>query len=173
MATADHAVMFRRTRERFEALEKMVAELLRRTEAPPAPSSAPSGDAMANLFGGMLKANVDLVGAMGDLAVRSVARRNGIRGGAANIRTAQRDRDGKFLPKRRTMEPRKPICPLCRYGESYPGVTVDMVKEHRAHLEARERGDRADDREQTTAGESSDEFNSGDQSPNGASGPIH
>lgn len=126
--------MFRRTRERLDRIERAIEELLKRDTAPPA--GAPSGDSLTNLLGSMMKNNVDLVGAMGDLAVRSVARRNGIRGGTSNARTAQRDRDGKFLPKnRRERRAAGPVCPLCRYGESFPGVTIDMVNAHRAHRE--------------------------------------
>jgi hypothetical protein len=98
-----------------------------------------------------MTSNVDLVGAMGDLAVRSVARRNGIRGGTRNAQTAERSRDGKFLPKNRRVERSAPRCMLCRFGESYPNVTIDMVKEHRAHLEARRQDDsstRGDDGQQ-------------------------
>jgi hypothetical protein len=135
--------MFRRTRERFEAIERALSELLKRSESPAAaPAAAPSTDAVANLLGKMMESNVDLVGAMGDLAVRSVARRNGIRGGTQNARTAQRDRDGKFLPKenrarRRSAARTGPLCELCEFGENYPGVTVDMIKAHRAHNRTR------------------------------------
>jgi hypothetical protein len=144
------AFMFRRTRERFERLERMLEQLATKLDSPHPPAATATPDAMANLFGSIIKSNVDLVGSMGDLAVRSVARRNGIRGGAANIRTARRDPDGKFLPKsRRARE--EPRCALCRYGENYAGVTIDMIQKHRAHLAAQQetQNDRHDETDQS------------------------
>jgi hypothetical protein len=124
--------MFTRTRERLDRIERMLEALATKVDAPHA---RPATDAVADLLGKMMASNVDLVGAMGDLAVRSVARRNGIRGGTRAAATATRDKNGKFLPKR-IRERSAPVCALCRYGEGYPGVTIDMIKTHRAHTQS-------------------------------------
>jgi hypothetical protein len=174
LAAPDDGDVFGRTRERIDRIERMLESLTQKLDqlGAPAPAAAPSSDAFANLLGTMMTSNVGLVGAMGDLAVRSVARRNGIKGGTRNIQTAERSRDGKFLPKRRIVAASKPRCMLCTYGESYPGVTVDMVKEHRAHLEARDR--RFEDAgESSDAPESGDEQHPSDPATNGTAGPVH
>lgn len=159
----------------------MIEKLADKLEAAPATPPPGALEPVAKLLGSMMQSNVDLVGSMGDLAVRSVARRNGIRGGTSNARTAQRDKEGKFLPKsarRRRDEPRTPRCPLCAYGENYPGVTIDMIKEHRAHLQAREErsrwGDEYDDgRDEHRAEEPGDNGESSEHLSNGSSnGPA-
>jgi hypothetical protein len=173
-AASEDVHVFGRTRDRLDRLERFLESLAHKLDNLAAQPAAPpaSNDAMAKLFGTIISSNVDLVGAMGDLAVRSVARRNGIKGGARNAQTAQRDGAGKFLPKRRIERAAAPRCKLCLYGESYPGVTVDMVKEHRTHLEARERREE-NAGESTDAPESGDEQHPIDPTTNGAAGPVH
>jgi hypothetical protein len=125
------SLMFRRTRDRLDRIERVLEQLAARLDTPaPAPTAGPF-DALANLLGGAMKNNVDLVSAMGELAVKSVARRNGIRGGNRNIQTAQRDGRGQFLPKRTRLDAR-PRCPLCK-DPSYRDVTISMITEHRRH----------------------------------------
>ena len=131
-------------------MERALEALLKRADdalaaAPPAPAAT---DAIAKLLGTMMSTNVDLVGAMGDLAVRSVARRNGIRGGQRNAQSAERSRDGKFLPKYRRIERGRPSCALCKDPMTRE-VTIQMIQEHRLHEQQQRSGE--DERESDRA----------------------
>lgn len=126
--------MWGRNRERIEQLERKVDRLLDKLEslasAPPPQSNA--AETFAKLLGTTMQSQADLVGSLGDIAVRSVARRNGIKGGTRNVQTAQRDRAGKFIPKSRRIAADKPRCELCT-NPLYPHVTIEMIQAHRAH----------------------------------------
>lgn len=165
---------------RRKELDDRLARIERALETLSQPRSEPAGantDTIAKLLGTMMTTNVDLVGSMGDLAVRSVARRNGIRGGTSNARTATRDRDGKFLPReRRARRPAQdePRCPLC-IDPHYANVTIPMVQAHRQHEAARNaRMETGYDRTDTDESAQSDPGEStGADYANGAGAAVH
>lgn len=125
--------MFFRTRERLERLERSVDRILEAIEAKQSARTDPL-ESFAKLFGTMASSQSDLVASLGEIAVRSAARRAGIRGGSTRARTAERRPDGKFLPRRHVEA--KPSCPLC-IDPNYRYVTIPMIQEHRRHEEAR------------------------------------
>jgi hypothetical protein len=109
------APMFRKNRERIERLEKLVEELTRHVTAPAPVQENPNATAIiAEAFGKMAGNQADLFGAMSDLALKSAARRMGIRGGTKRALTADRQPNGKFAvsPKRLRAQ-RKSDCRLC------------------------------------------------------------
>jgi hypothetical protein len=138
--------MFRRTRERFERLERsleQITTLLQQREAP-----APRGDVaetLAKVFAAQAGSQVDLVNAFGEIAVRSARRNAGIRGGRARTASARRDENGRLLPNpnspRSRAVARVPECPLC-LDPNYRAVDIPMIQAHRQHEAARMAGAR-------------------------------
>lgn len=128
--------MFRRTRERFERLERQLEELIRAiSEKPEKPVSPDAMSILATALGAQTTGQAEMFKAFGDIAVKSVARRNGIRGGTKRAATAERRANGTYLPKRRavTVEPQ---CHLCE-DPYYPHVTIAMIEAHRVHEQMR------------------------------------
>jgi hypothetical protein len=118
--------MFRRNRERLEALERNQRELTAAinglAQKLDAPAPAPSVDAMGLLvtaFTSMASQQSGLVNAFGDIAVKTAMKRNGIRGGKARTANAQRDKNGRLLPN-----PDRRIS-LVRNGERRCRLCVD------------------------------------------------
>jgi hypothetical protein len=128
-----YCAMFRRTRERFERLEKMLEELTRAITAPPpaAPEGPNATAIIAEAFGKMAGNQTDLFASMSDLAMKSAARRMGIRGGTKRALTAERRADGKFAVKR-LRDDRGRRCPLC-VNPMERNVSIPMIQEHRQH----------------------------------------
>jgi hypothetical protein len=131
--------MFRRTRERLERLEKMIEELTRAVTAqPPAAPDAPNATAIiAEAFGKMAGNQTDLFASMSDLAMKSAARRMGIRGGTKRALTAERRSDGKFAVMKRLRDDRARGKWCCELGRDPmfrgPGLSVAMIQAHRIH----------------------------------------
>jgi hypothetical protein len=112
--------MFRKNRERFERLEKsnerlekLIEELARHVTAPPAEPAINATAVLADAFGKVAGNQTELFSAMSDLALKSAARRMGIRGGTKRALTAERQPNGKFAVAKRLRAPRKSDCRLC------------------------------------------------------------
>jgi hypothetical protein len=170
--------MFRRTRERLERLEKLIEELTRAISAPPpATPEGPGATAIiADAFGKMAGNQTDLFAAMSDLAMKSAARRMGIRGGTKRALTAERRSDGKFAVKRLRDDRAQRGRWCCELGRDPmfrgPGLSVEMVKQHRIHeqeAEARAREASYDEQNSYARNESNASQPADDQSePSGA-----
>jgi hypothetical protein len=123
--------MFRRTRERFEALEKMIEGLAAKLDRPPAAPPTDAAAVLAQAFGQAAGNSAEMVKALGEIAIHTAAKRMGIRGGIKRGLTGERDERGKFRrPTLRLADRRK--CPLC-VNPSHPDVTIPMIQEHRRH----------------------------------------
>jgi len=144
--------MFRRNRERIERLEKLVEELTRHVTAPPAPAQdGPNATAMiVEAFGKMAGNQTDLFGAMSELALKSAARRMGIRGGTKRALTAERQANGKFAVAKRLRAPGKSDCRLCNDG-MIRDPQIWEIQEHRKHELQRETGYRNETRAEDSA----------------------
>jgi hypothetical protein len=144
--------MFRKNRERLEKLEKLVEELTRHVTAAPAPTQEnPNATAIiAEAFGKMAGNQADLFGAMSDLALKSAARRMGIRGGTKRALTAERQANGKFAVAKRLRAPGKSDCRLCNDG-MIRDPQIWEIQEHRKHELQRESGYRNDTRAEDAA----------------------
>jgi hypothetical protein len=129
--------MFRRTRERFERLEKLLEELTRAITAPPpsAPAEPGATAIIADAFGKMAGNQTDLFAAMSDLAMKSAARRMGVRGGTKRALTAERRADGKFAVKRLRDDRAQRGRWCCELGRDpmMRNPTIPMIQAHRIH----------------------------------------
>jgi hypothetical protein len=169
--------MFRRTRERFERLEKMIEDLTRAiTAPPPAPPEGPNATAIiAEAFGKMAGNQTDLFASMSDLAMKSAARRMGIRGGTKRALTAERRADGKFAVKRLRDDRAQRGRWCCDLGRDpmYRNPTIPMIQAHRIHeqeADARAREARDDEQHSYARNESDASQSADDQSEPPGSG---
>lgn len=130
--------MFRRNRERFERLERQLEGLAEAVRDLKTPSRAEAGETFAKLLGTTLESQSNMFASLGEIAVRSAARRAGIKGGTQRARTAERRQNGQFLPKQQRRDDR--FC--CELGRNpmTRDVTIPMIIAHREHeAEARAR----------------------------------
>ena len=127
--SATNLVMFGRVR----ALERKIDEL---TAAVAALAARPAGpDALAVITQALAAASssqTEMIGTLGDIAIRGAARRMGMRGGASRMRDVERDTKGRMLPSRRRRPQVTSGCALCA-DPHRQDVTTEMVAAHRAH----------------------------------------
>lgn len=120
-----------------DALAKAVdnlSKLVEKIDEAKASGSPNSGEVVATLLGKTLDNQASLVHEFGEIAVKTAAKRLGIRGGTKRAATAERDRKGRFLDRARVSETR---CPLCTDPMHRP-VTIEMIQRHRQHEQARQ-----------------------------------
>jgi hypothetical protein len=159
--------MFRKNRERFERLEKsnerlekMIEELARHVTAPPAEPAINATAVLADAFGKVAGNQTELFSAMSDLALKSAARRMGIRGGTKRALTAERQANGKFAVAKRLRAPRRSDCRLCD-DPMIRDPQIFEIQEHRKHEQQRETGYRNDARSEDSATDQSESVGSG------------
>lgn len=121
------------TRKRLDAIERSIGELSAKLEKAAEPRQPNMGDALASLLGKTIDGQANMVGALGDLAIRGAARRMGIRGGTKRASDAERSKTGKFLPRRRREET---DCRLCDDPMSR-NLTIQEIQTHRTHEASR------------------------------------
>jgi len=125
----------RRRRERDEAMQRTLDAILAKLSAEPAAPRVDATAVLAEAFGKAADNQSSFVGALSELALKSSARRMGIRGGTKRALTAERQPNGKFAVSRRRIGA-GPRCPLCK-DPNFRDVTVPMIQAHRQHeLEA-------------------------------------
>jgi hypothetical protein len=123
--------MWFRTRRRLEDIERAIARIADRLEhLGEKPNHAEAGETFAKLLSAAMESQSNLVGSLGEIAVRSAARRAGIRGGTRRAQNAERDNAGKFLPRRR--REMVPTCRLCA-DPLIRDPSIAEIQAHRVH----------------------------------------
>jgi hypothetical protein len=128
--------VFRHTRERLERIERLLDGLAKELASKPTTAPLEPTAVLGQAFGAMASNQGELFHSLTDLALKSAARRMGIRGGTKRALTATRQRDGRFERARRITQAEND-CALCE-DENYRHPTIPMIIEHRRHEGQRE-----------------------------------
>jgi hypothetical protein len=131
---------FRRRREQQERIERALEAIIQKLSAEPVAPKVDATAVLAEAFGHASHNQTEFIGALSELALKSSARRMGIRGGTKRALTADRQSDGKFARAKRITDERKLRCRLCK-DPMIRDPQIWEIQQHRMHEGQRAEGD--------------------------------